>query len=177
MTDWLEVARRELAAAEGRKEVSSVSAVGGVGAFKKSEASHLHRQTVCAGQIPFGISDEALSLEDDDNTKAHTPSPAKIAETPVSSVLAVGEKGSLDESLPDDRLENENATGVSPPTSKPSINEKGPGEELPKLTKSLASDWRRDRAVRLWIIDHFRGAPIGRCIHVAGPLAGTTRSM
>ena len=163
MTDWLEVARRELAAAPDRKEVSSVSAVGEVGAFKKSEAFRLHRHTAYDVEVPFGVSDEALPLEDDDNAKAHTASPAKIAETPVSSILAVGDNGSVDKSLPDDHSENENATVVSPPTSKPSKNEKGPGEELPKLTKSLASDWR-DRAVRSWIIDHFRGAPLGRCI-------------
>jgi hypothetical protein len=166
MTDWLEVARRELAAAPGRKEVSSVSAVGEVGAFKKSEAFPLHRQTVYAGEIPFGISDEVLPLDDGENTKAHATRPAEIAETPVSSVLAVGENGSLDPALPYECLENENATVVSPPTSKPSKNEIGPGEELPKLTKSLASDWR-DRAVRSWIIDHFRGAPLGRCIQCA----------
>ena len=58
MTDWLEVARRELAVAPDRKEVSSVSAVGGVGAFKKSEAFRLHRQTVYADEISFGVSDE-----------------------------------------------------------------------------------------------------------------------
>ena len=170
MTDWLEVARRELALAPARQKVSSVSAVGGGGAFKKSEAVLLHRQTVYAGEIPFGISDEALSLEDDENAKARTTSSAKIAETPLSSISAVGDNGSLDKSLPGDRLENENATVVSPPTSKPSKNEKGPGEELPKLTKSLASDWR-DRAVRSWIIDHFRGAPLGRCIQ-CGQAAG-----
>ena len=175
MTDWLEVARRELAVAPEGKEVSSVSAVGGVGAFKKSEASQLHRQTVYAGEIPFGISDAALPLEDGDNAKAHTASPAKIAETTVSSILAVGDNGSVDKSLPDDHLENENATVASSPTAKPSKNRKGPGEELPKLTKSLASDWR-DRAVRLWIIDHFRGAPLGRCIQ-CGEAAGQSDAL
>ena len=58
MTDWLEVARRELAPAPGRQEVSSVSAVGGVGAFKKSEVFRLHRQTVHGGEVPFGVSDK-----------------------------------------------------------------------------------------------------------------------
>ena len=170
MTDWLEVARRELAAAPDRKEVSSVSAVGEVGAFKKSEAFRLHRQAVYDVEVPFGVSDDALPLEDDDNAKAHTASPAKIAETPVSSILAVGDNGSVDKSLPDDHSEDENATAASSPTAKPSKNRKGPGEELPKLTKSLASDWR-DRAVRFWIIDHFRGAPLGRCIQ-CGETAG-----
>ena len=51
MTDWLEVARRELAVAPEGNEVSSVSAVGGLGAFKKSEAFPLHRQTVDAAEI------------------------------------------------------------------------------------------------------------------------------
>jgi hypothetical protein len=168
MTDWLEVARRELATAADRKKVSSVSAVGEVGAFKKSESFRLHRPAAYDVEVPFGVSDDALPLEDDDNAKAHIASPAKIAETPVSSILAVGENGPLDKSLPDDRLESENPTVVSHPTSKPPKIEEGPGEELPKLTKSLATDWR-DRAVRSWIIHHFRGGPLGRCIQCAEP--------
>ena len=102
MTDWLEVARRELAAATGRKEVSSVSAVGEVGAFKKSQAFRLHRPAAYDVEVPFGVSDDALPLEDDDNAKAHTASPANIAESPVSSILAVGDTGAVDKSLPDD---------------------------------------------------------------------------
>ena len=170
MTDWLEVARCELAAAPDREEVSSVSAVGGVGAFKKSEAFRLHRQTVYAAEVPFGISDDPLPLEDDDRPKAHEASPAKIAETTVSSILAVGDNGSVDKVLPDAPSEDENATVVSPPTSKAPKTEIGPGEEPPKLTKSLAADWC-DRAVLAWIIDHFRGAPPGRCIQ-CGEAAG-----
>jgi hypothetical protein len=168
MTDWLEVARRELAAATGRKEVSSVSAVGEVGAFKKSQAFRLHRPAAYDVEVPFGVSDDALPLEDDDNAKAHTASPANIAESPVSSILAVGDTGAVDKSLPDDDSLEENAIAASPPTAKPSKNEKGPGEELPKLTKSSASDCR-DRAVRSWIIDNFRGAPLGRCIQCGEP--------
>jgi hypothetical protein len=170
MTDWLEVARRELAAPLDRKEVSSVSSVGELGAFKKSESFRLHRPAAYDVEVPLGVSDDALPLEDDDNAKAHTASPAKIAETPFSSILAVGDNGSVDESLPDDHSEDENAAVASPPTEKPSKNEKGPDEELPKLTKSLAADVR-DRAVRVWIIDHFRGAPLGRCIQ-CGETAG-----
>ena len=159
MTDWLEVARLELAAALDRKEVSSVSAVGEVGAFKKSESFRLHRPAAYDVDAPFGVSDDALPLEDDDNAKAHTATPAKIAETPVSSILAVGDKGSVNKSLPDDHSEDEDATAASPPTARLAKNAKGPGEQPPKLTNSLASDWR-DRAVRVWIIDHFRGAPL-----------------
>ena len=169
MTDWLELARRELAA-PGRKQVSSVSAVGEVGAFKKSELFRLHRPAAYDVEVPFGVSDDALPLEDDDKTKAPTASPAKIAEIPVSSILAVGDNGSVDEPLPDAHSEDDNATVASSPTAKPAKNRKGPGEELPKLTNSLASDWR-DRAVRVWIIDHFRGAPLGRCIQ-CGETAG-----
>jgi hypothetical protein len=168
MTDWLEVARRELGLAPARQEVSSVSAVGEVGAFKKSESFPLRRPAAYDVEVPFGVSDDALPLEGDDNAKAHTASPAKTAETTVSSILAVGDNGFLDESLSDDRLENENATVTTSPMAEPSKNRKGPGEELPKLTKSLASDGR-DRAVRLWIIDHFRGAPLGRCIQCGEP--------
>jgi hypothetical protein len=209
MTDWLELAGRELAAAPDRKAVSSVSAVGEMGAFKKSvlpkdgekikmsgggtvktdensvsavltvgeanvfkksESFRPHRQMVYAAEVPFGLSDDDLPLEDDDKTKAHTASPAKIAETPVLSILAVGDNGSVDQSCPDTLSEDENATAASSPTAQPSKNRKGPGEELPKLTKSLASD-ARDRAVRSWIIDHFRGAPLGRCIQ-CGETAG-----
>ena len=102
MTDWLEVARRELAPPLDRKEISSVSAVGEVGAFKKSESFRLHRPAAYDVEAPFGVSDDALPLEDDDNAKARTASPAKMAEIPVSSILAVGDKGSVDKSLPDD---------------------------------------------------------------------------
>jgi hypothetical protein len=84
--------------------------------------------------------------------------------------LAVGDNGSVDKALPDAPSEDENATVASSQPAKPSKNRKGPGEELPKLTQSLASDWR-DRAVRIWIIDHFRGAPLGRCIR-CGEVAG-----
>ena len=176
MTDWLEVARRELAVAPEGKEVSSVSAVGGVGAFKKSEASQLHRHTVYDVEVPFGISDEALPLEDDDNTKAHTPSPAKIAETPVSSILAVGDNGSVDKSLPDDHSENENATVVSPPTSKPSKTGKGRVRNCRKLTKSLAADWR-DRAVRFGLSITFAALPLVVAFSAARRLARATRSL
>jgi hypothetical protein len=168
MTDWLEVAHRELAATPDRKEVSSVSAVGEVGAFKKSEAFRLYRRTVSDVEIPFGVSDETLPVEDDDEPKARTASAAKIAETPVSSILAVGDNGAVDRSLPDGDSVEENGIAASSPTAKPPKNRKGPGEELPKLTKSLASD-ERDRAVRSWIIDHFRGAPLGRCIQCGEP--------
>ena len=48
---------------------------------------------------------KTLPLEDDDKPKAHTTSAAKIAETPVSSILAVGDKGYFDQSLPYDSLE------------------------------------------------------------------------
>jgi hypothetical protein len=171
MTDWLEVARWELAAALDLKDVSSVSAVGGVGAFKKSESFRLHRPATYDGEVPFSVSDDALPLEDDDNAKAHIASPAKIAETLVSSILAAGDKGSVDKSLLDDHSENEGATAATSPTARPSKSRKGPGEELPKLTNSLAGD-SRDRAVRVWIIDHFRGAPLGHCIQcgeTAGP--------
>ena len=82
--------------------------------------------------------------------------------------MAVGDNGLVDKSLPDDHSENVNAAVVSPPTSKPSKSRKGPGEELPKLTESLSSDGR-DRAVRVWIVDHFRGAPLGRCIQCGEP--------
>jgi hypothetical protein len=170
MTDWLEVACRELAPPVDRKEVSSVSAVGQVGAFKKSESFRLHRPAAYDVEVPFGVSDDALPLEDEDKTKAHTASPAKIAETPFASILAVGDKGSVDKSLPDDHSEDEDATAASPPTARPAKNAKGPGEQPPKLTQSLASDWC-DRAVRVWIIDHFRGAPLGRCIQ-CGETAG-----
>jgi hypothetical protein len=171
MTDRLEVARRELAPPLDRKEVSSVSAVGEVGAFKKSESFPRHRRAAYDVEVPFGVCDDALPPEDGDNAKAQTARPAKIAENPVSSILAVGGNGSVDQSLPDDHSEDESTTAASSPTAKPSKSRKGPGEELPKLTKSLASDCR-DRAVRGWIIDHFRGAPLGRCIQcgeTAGP--------
>ena len=84
--------------------------------------------------------------------------------------MAVGDNGSVDKVLPHVPSEDENATVVSPPTSKAPKTEIGPGEEPPKLTKSLAADWR-DRAVLAWIIDHFRGAPLGRCIQ-CGETAG-----
>jgi hypothetical protein len=170
MTNWLEVARRELSAAPTRKEVSSVSAAGGVGSFKKSGAFRLNRQTVRDNEVLFGIPGDALPPADDHKTKAHTTGRAKIAETPYSSILAVGDNVSVDESLPDYHSENKNAASASPPTAEPSKNKKGPREELSKLTKSLASD-ARDRAVRSWIIGHFRGAPLGRCIQ-CGEAAG-----
>jgi hypothetical protein len=96
MTDWLEVARRALAAALDRKEVS---AVGEVGALKKSESFRLHRSAAYDVETPFGVSDDVLPLEDDNETKAHIASPAKIAKTPVSSILAVCDKGSVNKSL------------------------------------------------------------------------------
>ena len=65
MTDWLEVARRELAAPD-RKEVSSVSAAGGVGTFKKSGAFGLNRQTVHDIEVPFGIPGETLPPVEDE---------------------------------------------------------------------------------------------------------------
>jgi hypothetical protein len=168
MTDWLEVARRELPVAD--RKVSSVSAVGEGRAFKESTAMRPHPPTADDVDVPFGVSDGVLPLEGHDRTKAHTARPAKNAETPLSSILAVGDNERVDQLLPDDHAENENATAASSPTAKPSKNTKGPGEELPKLTKSLAGD-ARDRAVRSWIIDHFRGAPLGRCIQ-CGETAG-----
>ncbi len=52
MTDWLEIARRELPAAD-KKRLSSVSAVSEVGVFEKLQAFRLHRQTVGAAGFPF----------------------------------------------------------------------------------------------------------------------------
>jgi hypothetical protein len=102
MTDWLEVARRELAVTPDKKEVSSVSAVGEVGAFKKSEAFQRPGHTVIVGEVPFGISDMTFPPADHDITKAHTTSPAKIAETPFSSILAVGDNGPVDNEVAPD---------------------------------------------------------------------------
>jgi hypothetical protein len=58
MTDRLEAARRELPAAD--RKVSADSAVGEVGAFKKSDSFWRHGPAAYDVEVPFGVSDDAF---------------------------------------------------------------------------------------------------------------------
>jgi len=143
MTNWLEIARRELPAGD-KKRLSSVSAVGEVPAFEKLESFRWPQHTIDVEEILFNDSDEVLASGAEDKTTAGTTPTAKIAETPLPTIMAVLNNSSVGQSLPDEHAEGVGANVSSPQTKPPKI-QKGPGEELPKLTKALASD-ERDKA-------------------------------
>jgi hypothetical protein len=157
MTDWLEVARRELAASADREEVSAVLAVGGgapfekiqeaqaevsavlaaggTGSFRNSEEAQPRGRTLHDVEVLFGISGQTSPPGNDKKIEETPRGSVKTAETPFSAVLAVSESGALERMWGDDCSENKNWTINRPTPLPPGKSEKSPRRVLPKLSE------------------------------------------
>jgi hypothetical protein len=119
MIDWLEVARRELAAfadseevpavlavgggasfekiREAQAEVSAVLAVGGIGSFRKSEEVQPRGRAVHDVEPPFGVSGQTSPLGNDEKIKEVPWGSVKLPKPPFRQFCQLVRGGILKE--------------------------------------------------------------------------------